>query len=319
MSIGLPVRNGEQTVGRAVRSVLEQDHTYLELVISDNASDDGTEEICRELARSDARVRYIRQPENIGLIPNFYAVLHQARGAYFKWMGHDDWLTPTFVRRCVEVFEDDPALLVVTTRQGHVGAGGEVESASYDGSELRSMDPLERFREMLRVYNASPLMLDPLYGLMRPALVTRLPRPVMLYEDQIFAGRLALAGPFGHIDEVLSYRLPAPFVTRAAVARRLGVPSWRVHVANLLMCRELWTVVGEAQLSPMERRAARGAIVPFFVRRQQMTLAHRARRLAGLASRPVRLAGSHTRYAGDADAHHSSRAVASVGGDDASS
>ena len=49
VSIGLPVRNGERTVGRAIRTVLEQDYAHLELVISDNASDDGTEEICREL------------------------------------------------------------------------------------------------------------------------------------------------------------------------------------------------------------------------------------------------------------------------------
>jgi glycosyltransferase involved in cell wall biosynthesis len=314
VSIGLPVRNGEHTVGRAIRTVLEQDHANLELVISDNASDDGTEEICRELARSDTRVRYIRQPENIGLIPNFYAVLHEARGTYFKWMGHDDWLAPAFVRRCVEVLDDDPSLILVTTRQGHVGAGGEIESASYDRNGLQSADPVERFRDMLRVYNDSLLLLDPLYGMIRPGPVAALPRPVMLYEDQVFAGRLALAGPFGHIDEELSYRLPAPYVTRAAIARRLGVPTWQVHVANLLMCRELWTVVGEAGLAPRERRAARTAIVPFFLRRERMTVAHRARKVAGLVSSlPARVfTGASRQRTVDADAHPCSRSVAAA-------
>jgi glycosyltransferase involved in cell wall biosynthesis len=312
VSIGLPVRNGEQTVGRAIRTVLDQDYTHLELVISDNASDDGTEEICRELARSDTRIRYIRQPENIGLIPNFYAVLHRGRGTYFKWMGHDDWLAPAFVRRCVEVLDDDQSLILVTTRQGHVGAGGEIESASYGRNGLQSADPVERFRDMLRIYNDSLLLLDPLYGMIRPGPVAGLPRPVMLYEDQVFAGRLALAGPFGHIDEVLSYRLPAPYVTRAAIARRLGVPTWQVHIANLLMCRELWTVVGEAGLPRRERRAARAAIAPFFLRRQQMTMAHRARRVAGLVSDiPARmLAGLSRPRAADADARRCSRTVA---------
>jgi glycosyltransferase involved in cell wall biosynthesis len=292
VSIGLPVRNGERTIGRAVRSVLEQDHAHLELVISDNASDDGTEQLCREFARSDARVRYVRQPENIGLIPNFYAVLHQARGTYFKWIGHDDWLAPTYVGRCVEVLDGDPVLILVTTRQGHVGAGGTVESAGYDRGELRSAHPVERFGEMLRVLNESHLQLDPLYGMIRPGPVAALPRPVILHEDQVFAGRLAMAGPFGHIDEVLSYRLPAPFGTRVAIARRLGVPTWQVHVANLLMCQELWTAVGEAQIAPRERRVARAAIVRFFVRRQQITAAHRARKVAGLVSRgPARVLG----------------------------
>jgi hypothetical protein len=292
VSIGLPVRNGEPTIGRAVRSVLEQDHARLELVISDNASDDGTEEVCRELARSDARVRYVRQSQNIGLIPNFYAVLHQARGTYFKWMGHDDWLAPTYVGRCVEVLDADPALILVTTRQGHVSSGADVESARYDRSELRSAYPVERFGEMLRVLNESHMQLDPLYGMIRPSRVAALPRPVILHEDQVFAGRLALAGPFGHIDEVLSYRLPAPFGTRVAIARRLGVPTWQVRVANLMMCRELWTAVGEARLAPRERRVARAAIVRFFIRRQQITVAHRALKVAGLVARgPARVLG----------------------------
>ena len=290
VSIGLPVRNGEQTVGRAIRTVLEQDHAHLDVVISDNASDDGTEEICRELARSDTRVRYVRKPENIGVIPNFYAVLHQAHGTYFKWMGDDDWLTPTFVRRCVEVFEDDPALLVVTTRQGHVGLGGNVQSTTYDRDELRSPRPLERFKGMLYVLSESDVDIDALYGMMRPGPVAALPRPVMLNEDQVFAVRLALAGSFGHIDEILSYRHVGPHGSRAATARLLGVPAWQVHVSNMLMCRELSTAVDEAELAPRERREARAAIVHFFMRRQQVTAARRAQKLAGVVSRgPARV------------------------------
>ena len=289
VSIGLPVRNGAQTIGKAVRSVLEQDHGHLDVVISDNASDDGTEEICRDLARSDTRVRYIRQPENIGLVPNFYAVLHQARGCYFKWMGDDDWLTPTFVRRCVEVFEEDPALLVVTTRQGHVGADGHVGSTGYDRDELRSPSALERFKGLLYVLAESDVDLDVLYGMLRPGPVAALPRPIVMNEDQVFAARLALAGPFGHIDEILSYRHAPPFGTRTATARRLGVPVWQARVPNLVLCRELSTAVQEVGLDPRELPEARAAIRHLFVRRQQVTAARRARKVGGLVSgRPAR-------------------------------
>lgn len=285
VSIGLPVFNGERTVGTAARSVLAQDHAHLELVISDNASDDGTEEICRELAAADERVRYVRQPENIGLLRNFYAVLHEARGTYFKWIGDDDWLTPTYVRRCVEVLDDDPSLILVTTQQGHVGAGGEVSSTGYDRVELRSPRPEERFGEILRVLNERHTQLDPLYGMMRPGPVAALPRPVMINEDQVFAGRLALAGPFGHVDEVLSYRRERPETTRLAICRRLGAPTWHARVANLVTCRELSAAVREAGLDPAARRAAQVAIAGFFVRRQRITAAHRARKLAGIVAR----------------------------------
>jgi hypothetical protein len=287
VSIGLPVRNGERYLGEAVRSVLDQEYDRVELVISDNASDDGTEEICREFARSDTRVRYHRQSQNIGLVANFNAVLHLAKGTYFKWMGDDDWLTPTYVRVCADVLEDDAALILVTTQQGHVDPDGAVESASYYGNRMRSAQPVERFTEMLRLLTESHLLLDPLYGMMRRGPVACLPRPVMLFEDQIFAARLALAGPFGHVREVLSYRRFKPFQRLPATAHRLGVPPWQAKLATTLQCRELLAAVREVDLGPGERRQASAAVARMFLRSKRVTAAHRSRKLAGLVSHAV--------------------------------
>jgi glycosyltransferase involved in cell wall biosynthesis len=284
VSIGLPVRNGERCLGEAVQSVLDQEHGRLELVISDNASNDGTEEICRQFAAVDGRVRYHRQPQDIGLVGNFNAVLHLARGTYVKWMGDDDWLTPRYVSRCVEVLDDDAALILVTTQQAHVHPDGAVESADYDGTRMRSDRPVERLTEMLRLLTESHLLLDPLYGMMRRDPVTRLPRPVMLFEDEIFAARLALAGPFGHVREVLSYRRFEPFQRLPATAHRLGVPPWQAKVATTLQCRELLAAVREADLDSGQRREARAAVARMFVRRKRVTATHRSRKLAGVVS-----------------------------------
>jgi glycosyltransferase involved in cell wall biosynthesis len=280
VTIGLPVRNGERRLSDAITSVLAQSYGRLELVVSDNASDDATEDICRQFARADARVRYWRQPRNIGLVDNFNAVLHMARGTYIKWLGDDDWLKPTYVSRCVEALRDE-SLILVTTQQAHVGPDGVVETAGFDATRLRSARPVERFAEMLRLLNESHLLLDPLYGMMRRAPVARLPRPIMLFEDQIFAARLALAGPFGHVGEVLSFRRNEPFPRLTATAAKLGIPRWHAHVATALQCRELLTAVGEADLGPAERRQARAAIAGMFLRRQRVTAAHRSRKLAG--------------------------------------
>jgi glycosyltransferase involved in cell wall biosynthesis len=296
VSIGLPVRNGERHLGEAVQSVLDQEHGRLELVISDNASNDGTEEICRQFASADGRVSYHRQPQDIGLVPNFNAVLRLARGTYVKWMGDDDWLTPRYVSRCVEVLDDDAALILVTTQQAHVHPDGAVESADYDGTRMRSGRPVERFTEMLRLLTESHLLLDPLYGMMRRDPVRRVPRPVMLFEDEIFAARLALAGPFGHVREVLSYRRFEPFQRLSATARRLGVPPWQANVATTLQCRELLAAVREADLDPGERREARAEVARMFLRRKHVTLTHRSRKLAGVVShalaRPLGLASA---------------------------
>jgi hypothetical protein len=72
----------------------------------------------------------------------------------------------------------------------------------------------------------------------------------MLFEDQIFTSRLALAGPFGNLGQVLSYRRSKPFSQQAVTARRLGVPRWQATLATTLQCRELLVAVREADLSP---------------------------------------------------------------------
>jgi glycosyltransferase involved in cell wall biosynthesis len=80
LSIGLPVYNGEKYLAESVDSLLGQTFEDFELIISDNASTDSTAGICRRYAKQDSRIRYIRQPRNIGLAANHNFVIGQARG-----------------------------------------------------------------------------------------------------------------------------------------------------------------------------------------------------------------------------------------------
>ena len=66
LSIGLPVYNGENFLGAAIESLLGQDFEDFELIISDNASQDGTAEMCERYAAGDKRVRYYRCENNNG-------------------------------------------------------------------------------------------------------------------------------------------------------------------------------------------------------------------------------------------------------------
>ena len=69
LSIGLPVYNGEDYLAESLEAMLGQTYEDFELIISDNASTDGTADICRRYAKQDSRIRYIRQPRNLGLQP----------------------------------------------------------------------------------------------------------------------------------------------------------------------------------------------------------------------------------------------------------
>jgi len=282
VSIGLPVRNAESSIADVIRSVLAQDHERVELVISDNASTDGTEAVCREFAANDNRVSYHRQPENVGLLNNFRHAMRVGQGALFRWIGDDDSLERDYVSRCVKVFESDPRLLVVTTGIAYT-MDGEIDTARYDGTALASDDPIDRFAEMLRLLNASHLLIDPLYGTMRRDKVMAIERRNMLREDEVFATKLALAGPWGHIPDVLAHRHwgTAPMT---ALAKRLDVPAWRSRFATTLQCREILDWLNQIDLTDTQRRRARREVYRMYANRQRRTLAHRGRKLLRLAT-----------------------------------
>ncbi|MCH8228619.1 MAG: glycosyltransferase family 2 protein [Proteobacteria bacterium] len=109
VSIGMPVYNMESTLSEAINTVLNQTFSDFQLIISDNASDDGTEEICRAAARQDSRIIYHRNPENI-LGENFRLTFLLSKGKYFMWAAADDARRPEMVTRCVEALESDPAV-----------------------------------------------------------------------------------------------------------------------------------------------------------------------------------------------------------------
>lgn len=107
VSIGLPVYNGENYVREAIDSLLAQTLSDFELLISDNASTDGTRRICEAYARVDNRVRYLRQNENIGAGRNFEYVLDHARGQYFMWAAHDDAWAANWLEVLVKAIRAD--------------------------------------------------------------------------------------------------------------------------------------------------------------------------------------------------------------------
>ncbi|MGJ6968205.1 glycosyltransferase family 2 protein [Streptosporangium sp. G11] len=283
VSILLPVRNGAGRIEGAVRSVLGQDHERLQLVISDNASTDGTEEICRDLAATDRRIVYRRHPENVGLFDNFVRTTELVAGTFFRWVGDDDRLEPTCVSRSLQAFAEDDRLVLVTTQVAYTGPDGTVTTAPLGRSGLASDDPVERFAEMLRLLNESHLLIDPLYGTLRRDPLARIPRRNMLREDEVFAAKLALAGPWGHVPEVLAHR-NWKHDSLSAIARRLDVPPWRARCSTLLQCAELFRWLRGAGLTADQHRRARAAVLGMYARRQRLTAARRGRRLALIAS-----------------------------------
>lgn len=111
VSIGVPVRNGGATFERALLSVLSQDYKNIEVIISDNASDDGTSELALRATKRDPRVRYIRHAVMISALENFWFCADEAKGAYFMWAAHDDLRSEDYISQLMTAMDDMAVVL----------------------------------------------------------------------------------------------------------------------------------------------------------------------------------------------------------------
>lgn len=234
------------------------------------------------MAESDLRVTYHRQPENIGLVNNFMWVKEHAHGSFFRWIGDDDELDPSYASRCVEVFSADRRVILVTTQLAYTGVDGTTQTMRYDGTALRSEDPICRFSEMLRLLTESHLLLDPIYGMLRREAVAGIPYYHLLHGDELFAAKLALIGPWGHVPEVLGHRHWG-LVGRRQLTELLNVPPWHARVANLIQCNELLAQLREVELGSSQRWRGRMAVAEFYRRRLWRKATNRSRKLGGYA------------------------------------
>jgi glycosyltransferase involved in cell wall biosynthesis len=145
VTIGLPVYNNERHLQQSIESLLSQTFRDFGLVISDNASTDGTASICEKYARQDSRIEYHRNPENIGLYPNFNRVFALSNSKYFKWATGDDMSAPEMLADAVEILEADPSVVICYPRTVIIDGEGREQRRYDDKLHLMQDDPAERF------------------------------------------------------------------------------------------------------------------------------------------------------------------------------
>jgi glycosyltransferase involved in cell wall biosynthesis len=205
VSIGMPVYNGAAFVAQAIESILAQTPGDLELVISDNASTDATEEICRAFAARDLRVRYDRLPHNVGAMANYARVYDMCAGGgrYFKWAAHDDVLEPSFIEACTLALDEDPGAVLAYPRARFIDAQGR-HLRDYD-VKLATDAPQawRRFEAIARAPHKRTHNLE-IFGLMRRSATDRIPQQGgHAASDRVFLARLAMYGRFVEVPEVL--------------------------------------------------------------------------------------------------------------------
>jgi glycosyltransferase involved in cell wall biosynthesis len=196
--VGIPTYNRAATLRRAVASVLAQTHDDLRVIVSDNASTDETEEICRELAAGDRRVQYVRHPVNRGPTPNFNFLFEQlAQGELAQLLADDDWLDPTLLARCTQELAELPDHALVGGRPRYhrdgvpIGLGRELQ--------LEQDRPEDRLRAYLRGVEDN----GSFYGLVRGAALRAAgPMPNSLGNDWFHVAGLVWSGKARMLGDV---------------------------------------------------------------------------------------------------------------------
>jgi len=266
VSLGVPVYNGQDYVRQALDSVLAQDFEDFEVLICDNASTDGTEEICREVAGADPRVRYHRNPSNLGISGNYRRTFELSSGRYFKWTVHDDLLAPSYVGACVQLLEQDSDRVVLAYPRTILidGKGSELEHYE-DRMDLRESTPSGRYRHLLEHLRLCHCGL----GLIRRSALdeTDLVGP---YEssDVVLLAKLAFLGEFREHPEFLYRRRIheessfGSYGSKEAFAERMDPSNrGRIVMPRTRLFAESLRAIGQAPISAGEKARCASALI----------------------------------------------------------
>jgi glycosyltransferase involved in cell wall biosynthesis len=231
VSIGVPVYNGADYLRAALDSILAQTYTDFEIVISDNASEDTTPELCQEYVARDARIRYTRSDTNRGAAWNYNRVAEMARGKYFKWAAHDDWLAPTYLERCVEELDSAGSATALVYPRTILICDDPAEREFYGGDRVRYDDRLDTrhpdpIRRLCHVARHLDLC-NPVMGLFprETLLSTELIQPFS-GSDVLLLSEISLLGEIHEVPEWLFYRRRHPRSSRLQNSTADTVARW---------------------------------------------------------------------------------------------
>jgi glycosyltransferase involved in cell wall biosynthesis len=259
VSIGLPVFNGEHYIEEALDSILAQTYSDFELIISDNASTDRTEEICRAYTARDERIRYFRNETNLGAAKNFNCVFELSSGEYFKWASYDDVLGPEFLSRCITVLDQEPSIILCHAKTGRIDEHSALVGVyeEYQYLRLSSRKPHERFFDLIRFNHSCNIV----FGVTRASALgmTSLIGPYPA-SDRVLLAQLALIGQLYEIPDILFYRRDHPQTTWRVWGDKLERVAWydstkagRMVFPYWRLCFEYFMSINRVQLGWSDR------------------------------------------------------------------
>lgn len=273
VSVGLPVYNGADRVADAINSVLNQTIESIELVVSDNGSTDGTADICAELARSDSRMKFLRNETNLGAAANFNRVFRESSSDYFKWLGHDDVLESKALEMALDVIEKRHDVSIVHWLERMTDDEGNVlrEYRPDQGFQIDGETAGKRFRQML-FWQRHGFGGDPFFGVIRSTALgsTRL-QGTGMNPNFLVMQELSLTGKFVTINEVLATRVYNDVRVTAPKMIKWLDPTSSVGMPHFKKAREYFRVgLTHGEMSAWDRALTGYALTGYHLHPRQL-------------------------------------------------
>lgn len=230
VTIGVPVYNGAALIGECLENLAAQSHRDFEVIISDNASTDGTTDICAAFCEKDRRFRHVIHAATSSANDNFLYVRDVADCDYFAYRAYDDLSAPDFLARLVPILDAVPqARLAVGAIRQELGAAGRFRAHGYPLTPAADRGPAQPriLRQMFRGHASW------FYGLWRHAgLVQSYDRVLRDYDDPWGCDHLILLHAM-LADGIRGTQAGATFIQRVLPTDRHYVPKKRPGYAAM--------------------------------------------------------------------------------------
>ena len=203
VSIALCVFNSEHFIAKTLTSLLAQDYINIELIISDNASEDRSGEICLEFAKQDNRIKYFRNISNMGPARNTYKAVDLCSGRFIMPAADHDMYHPSFISRLLELLQQDESVLLAYPRSLYIDEYDNPIELLPDVIDTRGLNACQRFSKIIWEFAWGNMI----YGLYRTPVFKEVCQVhPTIGPDHVIAAQLSLLGSIAQINEQLFFR-----------------------------------------------------------------------------------------------------------------
>jgi glycosyltransferase involved in cell wall biosynthesis len=262
VSVCIPTYNRCEQLKSAVFSVMNGTYEHIAIIISDNASSDGTQEWCESICATDSRISYFRHEVNQGPTKNFEFARAKANGKYFMWLGDDDYLSSDYIEVCVAELETDESIALVS------GVGVFHSGKSF----------LERRSDLFQLTNSQVFILiakylwlvrdnSIYYGIYRFEMVKGISQMNCVAGDWIWIAEILVYGKARMLDTVVIHRAQGGTTSSSFenIVKVLGAPAWQARYPRAAIAMNLFRYIGSSNDGSKSKKAstlcARSAVI----------------------------------------------------------